>query len=145
MLRHFDDGGIRFTHPSGWPVEVDSDGEGLTQISLAAADGVAFAVVRVDEARPDPGEVLGDAIEALRAEYPTLRVEAAAEEIGGRRAAGFDAEFFQFDVAIAVTLRCFRTERRTVFFMGQWSELEEGDPGGVIEVIRGSLEESDLG
>lgn len=139
MARRFEGHAIRFSYPTDWSVEVADDDEGVTTVSLGAPDGVAFAVVRADASRPEPGEVLDDALGALRAEYPTLRAEAVTEEIDGCPAEGFDVEFFQFDAANSATLRCFRTGDRTVFFLGQWSELEEGDPGAALAAVRRSL------
>ncbi len=145
MNVEFEEGGIHFSHPADWSVEVDDDDDGLMNVSLGAPDGLSFAVVRVDASRPEPDGVLGDAMGVLRAEYPTLYAEPVSEEIGGHPVVGFDVEFFQFDVANSASLRCFRTEVRTVFFLAQWSELEEDDPGAVLALVRRSLREADAG
>ena len=142
MLGRFDDFGVRFCHPIDWSVEVEPDDD-LTNITLGAPDGLAFAIIRLDSSRPDPAEVLAEAAEILRADYPTLHLRRVDETIGGQPATGFDADFFQFDVANCSVLRCFRTDRRTVFFLGQWSELEDEDPGEVLLAIRRSIEEID--
>ncbi|MCA1686813.1 MAG: hypothetical protein LC745_12765, partial [Planctomycetia bacterium] len=108
----FDDHGIRFLYPEDWEVEEAEDGPAVT-VSLHAPDGLAFALVTVDDSRPDPAVVADQALEAMRDEYPMLDAAPALETIAGRRASGHDVEFISLDLTNACTIRCFRTPRRT--------------------------------
>lgn len=142
MLDIFEDHGIRFAYPTDWEVEVDSDGP-KTTVSLSAPDGVAFALVSLDEGRPDPASVASEALVAMQEEYPDLDAAPALETIGGHRAVGHDLEFFSLDATSGCTIRCFRTDRRTVLIFGQWSDLEGEGPSDQIRALRGSMAETD--
>ena len=127
----FEDHGIRFAYPTDWEVEVDSDGA-KTTVSLQRPDGVAFALVALDEARPDPASVASEVLDAMQEEYPDLDAAPALETIDGHRAVGHDLEFFSLDATSGCTIRCFRTDRRTVLVFGQWSDLEGESPSDQI-------------
>ncbi len=142
MSAVFDDHGIRFDYPHDWEIEADDDGP-RTTVTLQSSAGPAFALVTVDESRPDPSEMADEALAALRDEYPTLDAEPASEMIDGHPAVGHDAEFISLDMTNTCAIRCFRTPRRTVFVLSQWSDLEEDDPGARLEALRRSLEETD--
>ena len=142
MTDIFDDFGVRFEHPDDWEVEIDSDGT-KTTVALHAPDGVAFALVALDESRPEPTEVAGLALDAMQEEYPGLDSSPALESIDGHRAVGHDVEFMTLDATNACSIRCFRTPRRTVLVFGQWSDLEGQGPGDQIRALRGSIEETD--
>lgn len=139
----YDDHGIRFDYPGDWEVEVTEEEGSVTTVSLQSPDGPAFALVTVDESRPAPEEIADAALEAMREEYPGLDASPARETIGGRAAVGHDVEFLSLDMTNACTIRCFRTERRTVLLFGQWSDLEDETPHAVLDGVRGTFEETD--
>ncbi len=141
----YDDRGIRFDYPAGWELEVNDDGE-TTTVALQCDDGPAFAIITLDDSRPDPVEVAEEALEALREEYPGLEVgpPAPRETLGGFRAVGHDAEFFSLDMVAACAIRCCRTPRRTILVFGQWATPGDGDdPGDQLRALCRSLAETD--
>ena len=138
----YDDHGVRFEYPSTWELDVTEDG-GVTTAAVHAPDGLAFALVTVDESRPEPVEIAEQALAAMREEYPTLEAVPALETIAGCRAVGHDVEFISLDMTNACAIRCFRTGRRTVLVFGQWSDLEDEDAADEIRAVRASLEETD--
>jgi hypothetical protein len=138
----YDDRGIRFQYPEDWEVEVTDEGS-VTTVALHAPDGLAFALVTVDDSRPAPAMVADQALEAMREEYPGLDASPALETISGHRAVGHDVEFISLDMTNACAIRCFRTDRRTVLVFGQWSDLEDEDASAVFADVRRSLEETD--
>ena len=142
MLGIYDDRGIRFEYPHDWEVDLSDDGP-RTSVTIQSPNGPAFALVTVDDSRPDPGEMADEALAALRDEYPGLDAYPAAEAIDGHPAVGHDVEFISLDMTNTCSLRCFRTPRRTVFMLAQWSDLEDDDPGTVLAAVRKSLEETD--
>ncbi|WP_199756778.1 hypothetical protein [Tautonia sociabilis] len=142
MTGIYDDHGIRFEYPGDWEVEVDTDGE-KTTVSIHSPDGVAFALVALDESCPEPSDVAGQALDAMREEYPNLDSVPVLETIDGHRAVGHDVEFMALDSTNSCSIRCFRTPRRTVIVFGQWSDLEGGDPESQLKSLRDSLEETD--
>jgi hypothetical protein len=140
MMGVYQDHGIRFEYPPDWDVEEDDDGL-VTTVAVHAPDGMAFALVRVDETRPAPRSLADEALDAMRDEYPQLDATPALETIGGHKAVGHDVEFFSFDMTNACAIRCFRTPRRTVLVFGQWSELDENGAEAMLKALRGSVEE----
>ena len=138
----YDDRGIRFEYPESWELEETDDGQ-TTTLSVQSPGGLAFALVTIDETRPEPDEVAEAALTAMREEYPTLDAVPALETIDGHEAIGHDAEFFSLDMTNTCAIRCFRTPRRTILVFGQWSELEGDDAESRIRGVRQSLEETD--
>ncbi len=142
MSAIFDDHGIRFEYPQDWELEVSNEGSMMT-VTVQAPGGLAFAVVSLDETRPAPAELADEALEAMRGEYPDLDAAPALETIDGHRAIGHDIEFISLDLVNACAIRCFRTPRRTILILGQWSDLAGDDPADFLLDIRRSLEETD--
>lgn len=134
--------GIRFTYPADCEIEVDGDSE-LSTVDVRHCDGLAFALVQTDLSRPDPDLMLEAALVAMREDYPDLSESPANEPLAGHDALGRVVEFFSLDMVNTASIRCFRTPRRTVFFMGQWSDLEGDEGGRFIEGLLESLVELD--
>jgi hypothetical protein len=143
MAGTYDDHGIRFQYPEDWEVEETEDGGPVMTIALNAPDGLAFALITLDDSRPAPAVVADQALEAMREEYPKLDAAPALETIGGHRAVGHDVEFISLDLTNACTIRCFRTGRRTVLIFGQWSDIEDEEITAVLAAVRHSFEETD--
>jgi hypothetical protein len=140
LFEVFESHGVHFEYPADWPVEVSEDGP-VTDVEVQAPDGLAFALVRTDETRPDPARVADEVLEAMREEYPDLDADPAREDIRGYRATGHDVEFFALDVTNAASIRCFRTPRRTVLIFGQWSDLGGDDLCDLVRAVFRSVEE----
>ena len=138
----YDNHGIRFEYPQGWELDETDDGLRVTA-SVSAPDGVAFAIVTADEDRPDPEAVAGEALAAMREEYPSLEAVPANEEIGGQSAVGHDVDFFSLDVANSCVIRCYRSKRRTVLVFAQWADIEGDEPEEALRLLKRSLEETD--
>ena len=142
MLGIYDDNGIRFEYPEGWELDVTDDGP-RTAVTVQSPDGPAFALVTVDDSRPGPDELVDEALAALRDEYPGLDATPARETIAGHDAVGHDVEFISLDLTNTAAIRSFRTERRTVFVMAQWSDVEGDETEAALRAILRSVEEAD--
>ena len=138
----YEDYGIRFEFPGNWEVEASHDGT-RTAVAAQAPDGLAFALVTLDEDCPAPAGVADEALTAMREEYPNLDSAPALDTIDGHRAIGHDVEFISLDMINSCSIRCFRTPRRTVLFFGQWSDLADGSQEALIRGVRSSLAETD--
>ena len=66
MLGIYDDNGIRFEYPEAWEIDVSEDGP-RTAVAVQSPDGPAFALVTVDDSRPEPGELADEALAAAPA------------------------------------------------------------------------------
>lgn len=139
----FDDHGIRFQYPNDWELEVDSDGQ-KTTVSLQSPDGVAFAMVSLDDSRPEPTQIAGLALDAMQQEYPDLDSFPVIDSIDGHPAVGHDVEFMTLDATNSCLIRCYRTPRRTVLLFGQWADFEGDVTAENIRSLRSSLEETDF-
>src|SRR5579863_2870161 len=106
----FEENGVHFEYPSDWQLEVSDDGP-VTTVEMEAPSGLAFALVRTDDSRPDPVMVADEVLEAMREEYPDLDTVPAMETMSDHFATGYDVEFFSLDVINAAAIRCFRTPR----------------------------------
>jgi hypothetical protein len=140
ITRIYEGRGVRFAYPSDWNIEETEDGEAST-VEVQAPGGLAFALVRADESRPDPADIADEVLEAMREEYPDLEDEPAMENIAGHHATGYDVEFFSLDFTNGATIRCFRTPERTILVFGQWSDIGEQDFPDLIRRLSRSVEE----
>ena len=138
----YDDNGVRFEYPDGWEVEVTEEGSATT-VALHATTGPAFTLVTLDESRPDPDMVADQALEVMREEYPGLDASPARETVGDHNAVGHDVEFFALDLVSSCSIRCFRTDRRTVLLFGQWSDVDGNEVTDALAAVRRTFEETD--
>ena len=139
----YDDRGIRFEYPADWELDVTDDGP-RTTVAVQSPEGLAFALVTVDEDRPSPAEMVDEALAALKDEYPALDAVPALETIDGHRAVGHDVEFISLDLNNACAIRSFQTPRRTIFVLAQWSDDLAGEEAEEsLKALRRSLEETD--
>nr|WP_303652430.1 hypothetical protein [Paludisphaera mucosa] len=133
---------MRFEYPPDWLLEETENGAVRT-VAVQAPDGLGFAVIQTDESRPDPAEVADAALEAMRDDYPELDAAPVLETINDHAATGHNLEFVTFDMTNAASIRCFRTPRRTILALGQWSDLGDAElPDQVRDVLR-SIEETE--
>jgi hypothetical protein len=137
-----DDHGIRFEYPPTWEIDVSDDGPRIL-VTVQSPSGPAFALITIDADRPSPKEVVGEALVALQEEYPQLEAAASDETIDGHATVGLDIDFMTLDMTNSCAIRCFRTPRRTVFVLAQWSDADEGDPEELLRSVRRSFEETD--
>lgn len=142
MTAIFDDFGVRFTYPRDWELDVSEDGTRAT-IALQAPDSMAFAFIALDSSRPAAQELVDEALDAMRAEYPSLEAVSVSESIDGHKALGHDAEFMTFDMINSCAIRGIRTARRSVLFFAQWSQLDDDQVEAQVRDIRASFAETD--
>jgi hypothetical protein len=138
----YEDEGLRFEYPPDWVLEETEEGAVRT-VAVQAPDGLGFAVIQTDGSRPDPEEIADAALQAMRDDYPELDARPVLETINDHAATGHDLDFFALDMANSASIRCFRTPRRTVLVLGQWSDLgDSGLSGRVLDLVR-SIEETE--
>ena len=139
----YDDRGIRFEYPADWELDVTDDGP-RTTVTVQSPEGLAFALVTTDEGRPEPADLADEALAALEDEYPTLDAVPALETIDGHHAVGHDVEFVSLDLNNACAIRSYKTPRRTIFVLAQWSDDLAGEEAEEsLKALRRSLEETD--
>jgi hypothetical protein len=139
-IKTFENHGLRFEYPSRWELEENEEGP-VRAVTVQDPGGLGFAVISIDERRPDPADVADEALAAMRTEYPDLDAAPAMETINDHCATGHDVEFFSLDLTNAASIRCFRTPSRTVLAFGQWSDVGEADLPELIRGVFRSIEE----
>lgn len=138
----YGDKGLRFDYPENWEFEGSEEGE-IRTLSAVEPDGLAFVIITIDPARPDPAEIAAVALETMREDYPDLDSLPVAESFNGHAAVGHDVEFMTLDLSNSAVIRCFRTSSRTILAFGQWSDLSFDDLGELVRNILHSIEETD--
>jgi hypothetical protein len=142
MFGIYDDHGIRFEYPPTWEIDVSDDGPRIA-VTVQSPDGPAFSLITLDTTRPGVNELVEEALMALREEYPSLDARPSHESIDGQETIGHDIEFVSLDMINVCAIRAYRSPRRTIFIMAQWSDVEGSDPESVCMAIRASFEETD--
>ena len=137
----FERSGVRFDYPGNWKVEDEETGDGWT-VTLQSPD-TAFALVSL---RPDvdsPALLAEEALDALRAEYPQLEIEAVIAALAGQPAVGHDIDFLTLDIPIQCWTRCIDTPGGSLLVMCQTSEFDEATNGPRLRALGDSLQVDD--
>lgn len=138
----YEDQGLRFEYPPGWVLEETENGA-MRTLAVQAPDGLGFAVIQTDDTRPDPEEIASAALEAMRDDYPDLDSRPVLESINDHAATGHDLEFLTLDMTNSASIRCFRTPRRTVLALGQWSDMGDAELSEQVRDVLRSIEETE--
>lgn len=145
MEARFENHGIRFAYPADWELSVEEDGA-RTTISLERPDSSAFALITIDDQEREIGDLMDEALEAMRESYPDLECSPALEaRPGGRTSSGYDLEFFCLDIVATATIRGFRLDGVSVLVLSQWTAIDPDDSDYLLERIRQSIERDDEG
>ncbi len=137
MSKHYAEDGLSFDYPTGWRIDRE-EAEGGWTVTLQSP-GAAFALVRMDRGLPDPRQVVHEALETLKGDYPTLEADVAMESVAGEMAVGHDMEFFSMDMLNTCWTRCFYGLAGTVFVLGQSSGADEDDNEPALRDILASM------
>jgi hypothetical protein len=138
MSQLFRNYGIQFRYPDDWAIDED---EGEDQVTITVSrDPACFWSMTLMADRPEPQEVLDEAIDAYREEYPDLDVTATKETIARRPALACEVEFVSMELVNIAHLRAFRTPVQTVFLMYQVTDHESKGPEAQFKEITASLE-----
>lgn len=129
--------GVRFNYPAGWLVTEEQSGD---DVSLTAADeGAALWSITILPGRPDPKQVLQQALKAFEEEYADVDVVELPSELAGLPALGIDIDFECLELPVVASLRAFRTRDNTFLVLCQCSGDELGELEPVFEAMNGSL------
>lgn len=137
MSKQFSEDGLSFTYPEEWRLEHEPAENGWT-VTLQSP-GAAFAMIQLDRDLPDPRQMVQEALETLRADYPTLEAEATIEALAGEMAVGHDIEFFSLDMLNTCWTRSFYAPAGSVFVLCQATGADEEDYESTLRGICASL------
>lgn len=137
MSQEFNRDGLSFTYPDDWRLELTPEANGWT--ATIQSPGTAFAVVQLDSSLPQPRDVVTQALEALREDYPTLEAEPTMATLAGELAIGHDIEFFSMDMLNTCWTRSFDGLAGTIFILCQASGVDQEDYLPLLHALLGSL------
>lgn len=125
MNQTFHADGLTLEYPDTWKLVKEEGEEGWTV--TIQSPGAAFAMIQMDRNLPDPQQMVEEAMETLKADYPQLDAESALETLAGEMAIGDDYEFLSLDMVNSGWTRSFYALSGTAFILCQYSDAEEDD------------------
>lgn len=130
--------GVAFEYPDAWSLDVDTDVAGQSGITVAAPGGAFWTVCTYGD-EVDPDRCTAAVAEQMRREYSDLDVDAADDEIAGRRLSGYDFNFTCLDLTNTASVRSLAHAGRVhvVFCQAEDGEWERVSP--VFEAMTTSL------
>ena len=137
MSKLFERSGVAFQYPENWTLETDDAGGGWTV--LLQSPETAFMLVSFRPDADGPGQVIGEALATLRAEYPTLDAEAAVDTLADMPAVGHDIDFITVDTPVFCWVRCVDTESGPLMVLCQTSEFDRPKNEPVLRAICTSM------
>jgi hypothetical protein len=93
MTQHYEADGVSFDYPDDWKLDREESADGWT-VQLQSAD-TAFLTLTCDCSGATADEIATAALDALKAEYPTLEVQAQVDSLAGQMAVGHDISILQ--------------------------------------------------
>jgi hypothetical protein len=140
-MKTFTRDGLVFQYPDGWKEDFEPSEDGWT-LTLQGP-GSAFAVVRLDQTLPEPGEMLEAALAAWRSEYRDVEVEPAMESIAGDLAAGHEVEFLSMDLPVLCWTRSFFGPAGTVLVLCQVGDTDREESEPALRAITATMRVED--
>ncbi len=153
--RTFSRDGVRFQYPTNWLLEAESAGDGDAPPGDTVNPGdlgdpagwavtvtspaTAFATVALRPDAGSPAQLVSEALDALKAEYPELETEPATDTLSGRPAAGFDFDFLAVDTTVTGWVRAVDTGAGPVVVLCQVGEYDRERNEPVLRAVCASL------
>jgi hypothetical protein len=137
MARQFQEDGVWFQYPDSWRLEREENETGWAV--LVQSPDTAFALISFDNSLPTTEETAEAALDALRADYPTLEAEERIDTLAGQMAVGHDIRFFSFDLTNTAWTRSIYSESGTLLVLCQANDLELEQHEPVLRAICASL------
>lgn len=138
MFSTYDQQGVSFAYPENWSLEEETDEDARVTLTVASPNTAFWTLVVYSEVL-DLDHVVGQAIEALRGEYPEIETAPTKESIGGTELTGEDANFFLLELTnTARVLACHR-DGSTYLILCQSEDRELERVKDVFQAITRSL------
>ena len=108
-MADFSESGVSFTYPESWQLEREETDDGW--VVSVNGPGTAFVTVCLREDRPGVKRLTRAVLDTLREDYPELEAEEKVEELAGRKAFGYDIQFFSLDLSNTAWTRAFDAKK----------------------------------
>ena len=124
----YDRAGIRFLYPDNWEI-ADETSDEQTRSVLVQAPGGAFWSVDLCLQAMDSDILAAQVLQAMQQDYSDLEAEPVTDQIGGRKATGYDMQFYCLDFLVSAKVRSFSAcdRKYVVFSQAEDREFEEID------------------
>jgi hypothetical protein len=122
MTQHYQADGISFDYPDAWRLEREESADGWTV--MLQSPGTAFMTLTYDQSGATIEEVADAALEALKADYPTLEIQPRVDTLAGQMAVGHDIQFFSLDLTNTCWTRCLYCADGILLVLCQTNDLE---------------------
>ncbi len=137
MTQHYEADGVSFDYPDDWKLDREESADGWT-VQLQSA-GTAFLTLTCDCSGATTDEIANAALDALKAEYPTLEVQAQVDSLAGQMAVGHDIQFFSLDLTNTCWTRSIYSSEGVLLLLCQCNDLELEQYEPILRGICASL------
>jgi hypothetical protein len=137
MTQHYQADSVSFDYPDDWQLDREESPDGWTV--LLQSPGTAFLTLTCDSSGATPEEIATAALDALKAEYPTLEVQAQVDSLAGQMAVGHDIQFFSLDLTNTCWTRSIYSAEGVVLLLCQCNDLELEQYEPVLRAVCASL------
>ncbi len=137
MTQHYEADSISFDYPDDWQLDREESADGWTVI--LQSPGTAFLTLTCDQSGATTEEIAAAALDALKADYPTLEVQPQIDSLAGQMAVGHDVQFFSLDLTNTCWTRSIYSPDGAVLVLCQTNDLELEQYEPVLRAICASL------
>jgi hypothetical protein len=135
---HFDRFGLAFDYPDNWSVDTDDSDDRYAAVTVYAPGG-GFWSVSGHAPRGDPRELAAAVVVQMKKEYQDLDSEEAADDVAGRRLAGFDMNFYCLDLTNTAQVRTLETSDAIYLIICQAEDREWDEISAVFAAMTTSF------
>jgi hypothetical protein len=137
MTQHYQADGVAFDYPDDWQLDREESADGWT--ALLQSPGTAFLTLTCDRSGATTEEIAAAALDALKAEYPTLEVQSQVDSLAGQMAVGHDIQFFSLDLTNTCWTRSIYSAEGVLLLLCQCNDLELEQYEPALRAICASL------
>jgi len=138
MVAIYENFGVRFLYPENWTVQDEQLEAWPRSVSLQSPNG-AYWELQVYPSGTSPGQLVKQALTAMRGIYEDLEAEAVTEELWKVTARGYDLQFFCLDFLVTSRIRSFHAGAHTCLLTCQAESREFDHQQRVFDAITKSL------
>lgn len=137
MTQHYQADGVSFAYPDDWRLDREQSADYWT-VQLQSP-GTAFLTLTWDRSGATREEIAAAALDALKADYPTLEAQPQVETLAGQMAVGHDIQFFSLDLTNTCWTRSLYGADGVLLVLCQSNDLELEEYEPVLRAICASL------
>jgi hypothetical protein len=138
MSGRYQNFGVEFLYPENWEIVDEQSDEWPHRVSVQSPES-GYWELHVYPSRIDLGYLSGQALQAMRQEYPKLESELVTDDVCDLPAVGYDLTFFCLDLLVTSRIRSLDVGDRTYLLICQAENREFDRQELVFDAITKSL------